>query len=102
MVEKTIDYKDSPLGKIPSDWEIKNLGSLVEIVSGVSPITFKLSEVGKFPYLKVEDLNNCEKYQSLSREYSNDEKYIVPKNSVIFPKRGAAILNNKVRITIVI
>jgi type I restriction enzyme S subunit len=84
--------------EIPSDWKIKKLGALVEIVSGVSPSLFNLDVVGKYPYLKVEDLNNCEKYQVSSREFSNDEKQLVPKNSVIFPKRGAAILNNKVRI----
>jgi type I restriction enzyme S subunit len=83
---------------IPSDWEVKKLGTLVEILSGVSPSLFKLDIVGKYPYLKVEDLNNCQKYQTESREYSNDEKNLVPINSVIFPKRGAAILNNKVRI----
>ncbi len=43
-------------------------------------------------------MNNCEKYQIRSREYSNDEKNIIHKESIIFPKRGAAILNNKVRI----
>lgn len=83
---------------IPSDWEVKKLGTLVEILSGVSPSLFILKSDGSYPYLKVEDLNNCEKYQTVSREYSDDEKYLVPFNSVIFPKRGAAILNNKVRI----
>lgn len=85
----------------PNDWKIKKLGLLVEIVSGVSPSLFNLFEFGKYPYLKVEDLNNCEKYQNASREYSNVEKSLVPKNSIIFPKRGAAILNNKVRINLV-
>ncbi len=83
---------------IPSDWEVKKLGALVEIISGNSPSLFNLKNEGKYPYLKVEDLNNCEKYQETSREYSDDEKCIVPQYSVIFPKRGAAILNNKVRI----
>jgi type I restriction enzyme, S subunit len=95
-------YKDSPLGKIPGDWEVKKLGILVEITSGESPSLFNLKNIGKYPYLKVEDLNNCEKYQVESREYSNDEKGLVPKNSIIFPKRGAAILNNKVRINSII
>jgi type I restriction enzyme, S subunit len=94
--------KLSSLGLLPVDWEVKKLGSLVEIVSGVSPSLFVLNVEGKYPYLKVEDLNNCEKYQIKSREYSNDKKNLVPVNSVIFPKRGAAISNNKVRINSVI
>jgi len=102
MNDKNTTYKDSPLGKIPNDWEVKKLGTLVEIVSGVSPSLFILNGEGEYPYLKVEDLNNCEKYQIESREYSNDKKNLVPTNSVIFPKRGAAILNNKVRINSVV
>jgi len=98
----TPGFEPSPLGNIPVDWEVKKLGTLVEIVSGVSPSLFVLIGEGKYPYLKVEDLNNCEKYQIKSREYSNDKKNLVPVNSVIFPKRGAAILNNKVRINSVI
>lgn len=28
-------YKDSPLGKIPSDWEVKQLGELGQLISGL-------------------------------------------------------------------
>lgn len=91
-------FKPSPLGPIPNEWQVITLGTLVEIISGTSPSLYSLKSFGKYPYLKVEDLNNCEKYQTRSREYSDNEMNIVPKNSIIFPKRGAAILNNKVRI----
>ena len=91
-------FKPSPLGPIPDEWQIITLGTLVEIISGTSPSLYSLKSFGKYPYLKVEDLNNCEKYQTRSREYSDNEMNIVPENSIIFPKRGAAILNNKVRI----
>lgn len=74
------------------------LKHLVSIQSGYSPSTFELSSKGQFPYVKVEDMNNCQKYQCKSREYTNDPSHIVPKGAVIFPKRGAAIMNNKVRI----
>jgi type I restriction enzyme S subunit len=77
------------------------LGDLVKISSGYSPSSYKLGTEGKYPFLKVEDLNNCFKYQTSSREYSNDIKNLIPKGSIIFPKRGAAILTNKVRIAAV-
>ena len=97
MSNKT--YKQTAIGLIPSDWEVVKMGDLVNISSGVSPSIFNLhNKRKKYPFLKVEDLNNCDKYQINSREYSDDEKSIVEKESVIFPKRGAAILNNKVRI----
>lgn len=96
----TTQYKNTPIGLIPIDWEVKKLGELVEITSGNSPSDFNLFELGKYPYLKVEDLNNSFKYQLSSREYTDDVfRNIVMKNSLIFPKRGAAIINNKIRIS---
>ena len=74
------------------------LRELVIIQSGQSPSSLQLSRVGGLPYVKVEDMNNCQKYQISSREYTNDGSCAVPKGSIIFPKRGAAIMNNKVRI----
>lgn len=80
------------------DWEKETLGKLVDIRSGLSPSTHNLSKRGKIPFLKVEDLNNCIKYQTESREYTNEGTNVVPIKSLIFPKRGAAILLNKLRI----
>ncbi|MBP4142320.1 restriction endonuclease subunit S [Flavobacterium sp. P4023] len=80
------------------EWEENMLGNLIKIKSGNSPSSFNLLKEGNYPFIKVEELNNCIKYQNLSRFYCNESKNLVEKNSVIFPKRGAAILNNKVRI----
>lgn len=80
------------------EWAEKTLGELVDIASGFSPSQYNLSRSGRFAFLKVEDLNNCGKYQIRSREYSNDELNVVSANSIIFPKRGAAIELNKIRI----
>ena len=91
-------YKESAVGIIPQEWEVTTLGKLMSITSGESPSLYNLQSSGKYPYVKVEDMNNCEKYQIFSREYSDDEKGAIPKGSIIFPKRGAAIINNKVRI----
>ena len=91
-------YKHTELGIIPQEWERIPLGKLVSITSGESPTLYTLEREGKYPYVKVEDMNNCEKYQTTSREYSNNERDVIKAGSIIFPKRGAAILNNKVRI----
>lgn len=91
-------YKASSLGIIPNEWNIVPLGKLVSIISGESPSLYNLKSHGKYPYVKVEDMNNCQKYQRASREYSDDGRNLIKTNSVIFPKRGAAISNNKVRI----
>ncbi|MEP0978555.1 restriction endonuclease subunit S [Leptolyngbya sp. GB2-A1] len=83
------------------EWEEKKLGSLVEIFSGYAPSSHKLSSTHCCPYVKVEDMNNCSKYQSTSREYAEKSTKDLPIGSVIFPKRGAAIMGNKVRIAAV-
>lgn len=98
MIMTPKGYKHTEIGIIPQEWEVTSLGKLVSITSGESPSLYILENSGRYPYVKVEDMNNCEKYQISSREYSNDKRAIVKAGSIIFPKRGAAILNNKVRI----
>lgn len=92
-------YKISIYGEIPEEWHIVELGEYVNIKSGESPSLFELAEEGTTPYLKVEDLNNSTKYQNLSRNYINSNFNHAPKGSIIFPKRGASILLNKIRIS---
>lgn len=81
------------------EWKKIRLGDFIQIKSGNSPSSFDFIEEGKYPFIKVEELNNCDKYQFNSRFYSNSTKNLVAKNSILFPKRGAAILNNKIRIS---
>ncbi|MBK6450564.1 restriction endonuclease subunit S [Candidatus Brachybacter algidus] len=88
-------------GKEFGDWEEKKLGEVVKIFSGNSPSLYQQKQSALNPFIKVEELNNCYKYQLISRNYTNSTKGLINKNCVIFPKRGAAILNNKVRINIV-
>ena len=87
------EFEDAP------EWEEERLGNLVAIVSGKSPSQYALFAQGDCAFVKVEDLNNCSKYQVDAREYCNDVRDAVPSGSILFPKRGAAIENNKIRIT---
>lgn len=80
------------------DWHENSLGDLVDIKSGNSPSNYELSSVGEYPFIKVEDMNNCSKYQVRAREFVVNSQPCFPTGSVVFPKRGAAIMNNKVRI----
>ena len=81
------------------EWEKTKLGKHVEIQSGYSPSGYALSSNGEYAFVKVEDLNNCIKYQVSGREFCDDSDGVVPTNSILFPKRGAAIELNKIRIT---
>ena len=75
---------------------MKRLGNLVEIRSGVSP-SAAIDREGAYPFYKVEQLNNC--YLELGETPYSTKDSAIPANSIIFPKRGAAIMTNKVRLT---
>ncbi len=91
-----VGYKQTEVGGIPEDWIAKELGELVTISSGESPSKFHFLSVG-LPYFKVEQLNNGSVYAEETPYFINSPKH-VPAGSVIFPKRGASILSNKIRI----
>jgi type I restriction enzyme S subunit len=74
------------------------LENYIKIRSGNSSTSFIESKEG-INFIKVDDLNNSFKYQ-IKGKYLVDKKVdYVPVGSVIFPKRGAAIMNNKARIS---
>jgi len=100
-VGETVPRLRFPEFRDAGEWEEYKLGSLVEIFSGDAPRSHKLSSVHGCPYVKVEDMNNCSKYQRLSREYAAKSNSVLPVGAVLFPKRGAAIMGNKVRISAV-
>ncbi|MDO6594576.1 restriction endonuclease subunit S [Neptuniibacter sp. 1_MG-2023] len=91
-----VGYKQSELGIIPEDWETKPLGELAEIYSGDSPSKFVFSTEGT-PYFKVEQLNNGSVYADTTPYFIQSSKKVLA-GSVIFPKRGASILSNKIRV----
>lgn len=92
-------YKQTDIGHIPIDWDPKALGLLVTITSGESPSLFRFGFSG-VPYFKVEQLNNCSKYLGgeETEYFISSPSKTVPAGSVLFPKRGASIMLNKVRL----
>lgn len=97
-MELKAGYKLTELGALPLAWDTKALGPLVTITSGESPSKFDFNNQGT-PYFKVEQLNNSTKYQTETPYLIKSEKR-VKKGSLIFPKRGASILLNKIRILV--
>ena len=87
----------------PQDkWIKSTIGETCILKSGNSNANH--SSVGTLPFVKVGDMNiegNEESITCSSTYVSRDEniKGIFPVGSVIFPKRGGAILTNKKRIT---
>lgn len=78
------------------EWKDNELGKLLSIISGHSPSYY--SEGSEYPLYKVNDLNNNSKFQNYSDLYVEKKHTPLNKKVIIFPKRGAAILLNKIRI----
>lgn len=82
------------------EWEERKLGEFVTIKSGWSPSNFNTIHINGNLFIKVDDLNYSIRIQNNSNmkvsEHPNYQK--MKKGSTIFPKRGAAIMTNKVRI----
>ena len=90
------------------EWEVKKLGECGKFVSGNGfPLAYQGKTKGLYPFYKVSDLNNDgnEKYMFTSNNYISQEIAqklscnIIPANSIIFAKIGAAIFLERKRIT---
>lgn len=105
-LQNTKDLFQSQLAKAFSNttWEKKTIGDICILKSGNS--SSNNSKPGNLPYVKVGDMtiNGNEKTITTSTlfvDYEENKKNIFPKGTVIFPKRGGAILTNKKRLTAV-
>jgi type I restriction enzyme S subunit len=105
--------KQTEIGPIPESWEVTSLGACCDIVSGSLSYTdfSKMAAsdaVGAVDCMavKVSDMNlpgNESRFvtANLTKRLSSDfvRRKLVPANTVISPKRGAAIATNKKRLT---
>lgn len=95
--QKGSKYPELRFKGFTDPWEQRKLGECVTITSGEAPSKFKHGSVN---YVKVDDLNYAYKtvVDTQNKVSDNPSMSKVKVGSVIFPKRGAAILTNKVRI----
>jgi type I restriction enzyme S subunit len=99
------DFQETEIGKIPREWKVVKLKDIGKIVSG---FTFSLElqgkNSGKYPFIKVNDMNNSYKYIYTAENYVDDNDLVklkarpYPPNTIIFPKIGMAVRLNKYRI----
>ncbi|MFR9545895.1 MAG: restriction endonuclease subunit S [Rikenellaceae bacterium] len=87
-------YKDSPLGVIPKDWEVRRLGEIAHLTSGATPLRSNnlYFDGGIIPWIKTTDLNNStlNKSEECVTNKALDETSIkiLPKGTVLVAMYG--------------
>ena len=68
--EETHKFKDSPLGRIPAEWEVVSVFDIAHIVSGGTPNT-SIPEYwnGNIPWLSIEDFNTGNRWVFSSSKF---------------------------------
>ncbi len=92
---KTHKFKNSPLGKIPEEWEVKQVYELINIISGGTPDTSNPKYWnGRIPWLSIEDFNTGKRWVFNSVKYITEEGLrhsstnILKKGMLIISARG--------------
>ena len=98
------EFKNSPMGKIPVDWEIVLGSKNLTLGSGFSPSLVEFSDNGNCLFMKVDDYNNSENLRFIIvtklsfNKFENKKIPIYSKGTIVIAKRGAAIFKNRVKI----
>lgn len=97
-------FISSSVGSIPCEWALCLGSDIFSLHSGIIPPSLRADGNGAYLYLKVDDFNDSANVEGLIHaELTFDQKKI-PRHGIyspgviIFPKRGAAILKNRVSI----
>jgi len=96
-------YLQSVFANPGDGWEVKKIGEVCELKSGITISPSLERNEGDVLYTKVGDMNLPENLIEIntssrfvnSKEIKNNQ--IIPEGAVIFPKRGGAIATNKKR-----
>lgn len=92
------------LGEIDLDWRTIRIGNIASIKSGVGfPDEYQGKTSGEFPFMKVGDLGNANSLGMIGIAENYIDRVdvsilgarIAPSQTIIFPKVGAALLNNR-------
>jgi len=64
-------YKETPVGVIPEEWDVKKIGDISTIKGGNGfPERYQGNNMGDVPFIKVSDMNS-----------RNNQKYVVEANN---------------------
>lgn len=88
-------YKNSPLGIIPEEWEIKKIKDIGKVVTGNTPSTTDKDNYGKgYPFVSPADLSDSKYIINTERELTKkgyDKSRKLPQGAVLFTCIGSTI-----------
>lgn len=84
--EETHEFKDSPVGRIPVEWEVNTLGNVADIIMGQSPDSKFYSDEKGIPFLQ----GSAEfgKRYPKNIQFCSQIKKVAPLNSILISVRA--------------
>ena len=84
-------FKDTEVGKIPGDWEVKKLGEVITLCQyGLSS---KMSQAGKYPIIKMDDIVNGnvvpDKVKYINLDKKTFENFRLEKGDILFNRTNS-------------
>jgi type I restriction enzyme S subunit len=85
------EFKDTEIGKIPEDWEVKKLGEVITLCQyGLSS---KMSQTGKYPIIKMDDIVNGnvvpDKVKYINLDKKTFENFRLEKGDILFNRTNS-------------
>ncbi len=85
------EFKDTEIGKIPEDWEVKKLGEVITVCQyGLSS---KMSQAGKYPIIKMDDIVNGnvvpDKVKYINLDKKTFENFRLEKGDILFNRTNS-------------
>jgi len=97
------EFKDSPVGRIPVEWEVKKLGTVAKLTSGGTPSREQESYWnGNIPWVKTGEINYSTIYRTeeciTAEGLKGSSAKIVPSGSVLMAMYGQGVTRGKVAV----
>lgn len=89
--------------QVPEKWDVVTGENIFKLSSGVSPSEIIFTDDGDCLFVQVDDMNTSENKNEIvtsKLKFNNNENQKITVSEterIVFPKRGAAILGDKVR-----
>ena len=93
--QKTTNYKPSPLGPIPEDWEVKRIGDFGKVITGNTPPTEDTDNYGNaYKFVSPADISDS-KYIEATEKHLSEKGFSIsrqmPIGTVLFTCIGSTI-----------